>query len=65
MLGLIRECLFFDFGFIHAVPIGGLFQLFGDEIVNKTPSIASVYESNKNKYETNLSKILESYLLIE
>ena len=65
MLGLIRDSLFFDFGFIHAVPIGGLFQLFGDEVVNKTPSITSTYKSNEGKYLQNLADIVDQYFSIE
>ena len=61
MLNLIRSCLYFDFGFVHAVPIGGLFQIFGDEIVNKNPSITSTYKSNESKYESKLQDILDAY----
>ncbi|MBQ9415783.1 MAG: hypothetical protein IJU20_02945 [Clostridia bacterium] len=61
MLEILRQKLYFDFGFVHAVPIGGLFQIFGDQIKAENRGFTSYYEGNESKYTEGLADVLEAY----
>lgn len=65
MLDLIRRTLFFDFGYVHGVPIGGIFQLFGDTLKAKTVGFVSTYEKNAKTYETNFKKVIDAYMKLD
>lgn len=62
MLDLIRETVHFDFGFVHAVAFGGIFQLFGDTmVINKKPSYSSVYAGQKKSFDKKFEKVMDAY----
>ncbi len=62
MIDLIRDTVIFDFGYVHAVTINGLFQFFGDTLVTgSNPSLASVYEKKEKQFITAFDKVLEAY----
>lgn len=62
MLDLIRETVLFDFGFVHSVAFGGIFQLFGDTLIlAKSPSYSSVYSRQQKTLEKKFEKVIEAY----
>ncbi len=62
MLDLLRETLYFDFGYVNGVPAGGIFQLFGDQmVVSKNENITSYIESQRKSIETKFNEVIEAY----
>lgn len=62
MLDLIRETVYFDFGYVHSVAYGGIFQLFGDQmLITKAPSYSSVFAKQKPTFEKKFAKVIEAY----
>ncbi|HHX53674.1 MAG TPA: hypothetical protein GX704_02085 [Clostridiales bacterium] len=61
MLDLIRETLWFDFGYVHSVSINYIFSFMGDNLKNNTKDIASLWEKNAKVYQKNLDKVVEAY----
>ena len=61
MLDLIRDALYFDFGFVHAVSINGLFQFFGDKLQESTENFASAYEKQSKVFNKAFGKVLDAY----
>ena len=69
MLGIIRENLFFDFGFVYshamkgtsADAMSGPFAIFGDQLRLQTASYTSPFEEVEGIFITNLSEIMEKF----
>lgn len=68
MLSLLRENLYFDFGFIFTDTLkgstgltGGPFQHFGDELRHKTASYIAPFRSVEDVYKTTLEEILTKF----
>ena len=61
MLDIIRENLYFDFGFVYSNSLDFLYSKFGDLIENSSKSFASSIASVSTKYETLLGEIIEKY----
>ncbi len=62
MLDLLRETLYFDFGYVHGVPAGGIFQLFGDQLLAYgNQNITSYIESQRKSIETKFNEVIEAY----
>ncbi len=64
MIDLIRDTVIFDFGYVHAVSINGLFQFFGDRLSAGEASLASAYEKQEKKFISDFEKVLEAYTKI-
>ncbi|MBQ4574269.1 MAG: hypothetical protein IJA85_03645 [Clostridia bacterium] len=64
MLDLIRDALYFDFGFVHAVSINGLFQFFGDKLQEGTENFASAYEKQSKVFNKAFEKVLDAYMKV-
>jgi hypothetical protein len=68
MLGIIRDNLYFDFGFVYSNPMkgdsavkSGPFARFGDELRLQTPSYTSAFAQYEDVYKTNLQKIMDTF----
>ncbi len=61
MLDIIRENLYFDFGFVYSVYMDYIYSPFGDLIEQKNNIFASSYASSASKYNTKLQEIIEQY----
>lgn len=68
MLGIIRENLYFDFGFVYSHPMKGTstassgpFAIFGDELRKQTTSYTSPFESVEEIFITNLEDIMDRF----
>ena len=61
MLDIIRENLYFDFGFVHSESLDFLYSKFGDLIKTNSNSFASSVAALSNKYETLLAEVIEKY----
>lgn len=68
MLGIIRDNLYFDFGFVYSDPMksdsavkSGPFARFGDELRLQTPSYTSAFAQYESVYMTNLEKIMDIF----
>ncbi|MBO5275296.1 MAG: hypothetical protein J6I45_11845, partial [Clostridia bacterium] len=64
MIDIIRDTVLFDFGFVHSVPMGGIYQIFGDQLVAGTSNLASSYEKQAKAYNKKFEKVLEAYTKI-
>ncbi len=67
MLDLIRQNLYFNFGYIYSdalkgSAISGPFAYFGDSLRNRTESMASAWASVSNIYAQELGKAMEVFL---
>jgi hypothetical protein len=62
MLDLIRQTVYFDFGYVHSVAYGGVFQLFGDSmLITKAPSYTSTFEKQSKTLQKKFDKVIEAY----
>lgn len=61
MLDIIRDNLYFDFGFVHSESLDFLYSKFGDLIKTNSKSFASSVAALSNKYETLLAEVIEKY----
>ncbi len=61
MIDIIRDTVLFDFGFVHSVPMGGIYQVFGDQLVAGTERISSVYEKKAKSYDSSFKKVIKAY----
>ena len=66
MLGIIRENLYFDFGFIYSDPlksgsVAGPFAFFGDELRAGKASLSSGWASAGDIYEAMLVEVLDKF----
>lgn len=68
MLGIIRENLYFDFGFVYSHPMKGTstassgpFAIFGDELRKQTASYTSPFKSVEDIFITNLEGIMDKF----
>ncbi|MBO5898493.1 MAG: hypothetical protein J6R04_05740 [Clostridia bacterium] len=68
MLGIIRDNLYFDFGFVYSDPLkgdsavkSGPFARFGDELRLQTPSYTSAFAQYEEVYKTNLEKVMDTF----
>ena len=69
MLGIIRNNLYFDFGFVYSDPMkgestaakSGPFARFGDELRLRTPSYTSAFAQLEEIFKTNLITIMETF----
>jgi hypothetical protein len=68
MLGIIRDNLYFDFGFIYSDPMkgsstasSGPFAIFGDELRKQTASYTSPFKSVEEIFITNLADIMAKF----
>lgn len=68
MLGIIRNNLYFDFGFVYSHPMkgdssasSGPFAIFGDELRKQTASYTSPFKSVEEIFMTNLATIMETF----
>jgi len=60
MLEIIRDSVWFEFGYVYAQNLGGL-GLILDNLSENNEEITSVYERNKKAYETGLTSLIEFY----
>ena len=60
MLEVIRDSVWFEFGYVYAQNLGGL-GLILDNLSENNEEIASVYEKNKTAYETGLASLIDFY----
>lgn len=58
MLNIVRDSIWFDFGFIYSVALNGLGS-FLDMVKNDDPDIASAWASKKSSYEAGLQTLIE------
>ena len=65
MIDILRDTLKFDFGYVHAVVIGSIYEMFGNQIYYSNPNITSFYEKNKKLIDKGLEKVLKAYAAIE
>ena len=68
MLGIIRDNLYFDFGFVYSHPMkgdstasSGPFAIFGDELRKQTASYTSPFDSVEGIFITNLQSIMDTF----
>lgn len=67
MLNIIREYLFFDFGFIYSDALkgsgtpAGPFGFFGDKLRDGNESLSSAWESVYGVYSTKLEEIMDKF----
>jgi hypothetical protein len=61
MLDIIREGLFFDFGFMNSFSMEGYHNIFRDLMSNRRTDFASAYERNERRYQRALDRLLEAY----
>lgn len=67
MLGIIRNNLYFDFGFVYSAGMqasgvsSGPFAIFGDELRKQTASYTSPYKSAEEVFKTNLESLMEFF----
>ena len=59
MMQLIRDSIYYDFGYVFANSIGGINSIMAK--VMTTENIASEWETNRATYEANLQKLLEYF----
>ena len=62
LLDIIRENLFFDFGFVHSVYLDRIYNHFGDLIKNKNNTFVSTHVASEDKYNTRLEEVMDAYL---
>ncbi|MCI8388323.1 MAG: hypothetical protein HFE63_07670 [Clostridiales bacterium] len=60
MMEIIRDSIYFDFGYVFAGCIGGGINSIMANALNDS-GVASVWDSNKSTMETNLSKLLQFF----
>lgn len=58
MLNIVRDSIWFDFGFIYSVALNGLGS-FLDMVKNDDPDIASAWASKQSSYEAGLQTLIE------
>ena len=61
MLDIIRENLYFDFGFVYSASLDFIYSKFGDLIKTNNKGFASSVASLSTRYETLLQEIVEKY----
>jgi hypothetical protein len=61
MLDIIRENLFFDFGFVHSVYLDRIYSHFGDLIKTGSNTFVSSHVSSEQQYISKLEEIMETY----
>jgi hypothetical protein len=65
MLDYVLDGRIFDFGYVYNNWVGPFAFGTGDQMSSKKREIVSLYESNINKVQANLEKVLEAYDAIE
>ena len=61
MLDIIRDGLFFDFGYMNSYSMEGYHNVFRDLMRDKKTDFVSAYEKSEKKYQRALDKVLGSY----
>lgn len=61
MLDIIRDHLYFDFGFVYSLSLDYIYSTFGNLIKTKDRTFVSVYAASADKYAAKLADIIEKY----
>ncbi len=61
MVDMLRDTLKYNFGYVHAVVIGSIYEMLGNQIYFKAPNISSYYEKNKRAIDKGLEKVVKAY----
>jgi len=61
MLDIIRGGIYFDFGYVNTLSMGGIHFLFRDLVEKNSRDFISAYEKNEQSYEKAMEKLLEAY----
>ena len=61
MLDIIRNGIYFDFGYVNTTSINGIHFLLRDMVERNNRDFLSTYEKRERQYEAALQKLLEAY----
>ncbi len=59
MLDLIKDSVFYDFGFIYGTPLGGIADDLGNSLANGLENYASRFASAKAGYDSKMEALIE------
>ncbi|MCL1793766.1 MAG: ABC transporter substrate-binding protein [Oscillospiraceae bacterium] len=61
MLDIIHDGIYFDFGYVNTISIGGIHFLLRELVEKNNNDFVSVYEKKEASYEKALEKLINSY----
>jgi hypothetical protein len=61
MLDIIRDGLYFDFGYVHTMGLSYIFSTFGDLLSDGKDTFSSAYETKANTITQNIETIIKGF----